>query len=190
MADTIGDRVAPAVAGGRPAHPGAKKPVPQLGSPSAVPSNPNRRLGGQKRHLASPVAQGRVKMDAIVVGIDVAKDKLYVAIRPSGEAFGVSRDAQGLDAGIALLAPLSPWPSRSKPPVASRPWWRRASRRQDFPWPWGTRPRLAAGGLACGRLCSWALSSRRVTIRRCGLKQKLIDAGKPKLGCRPSPASC
>jgi transposase len=47
-------------------------------------------------------------MDAIVVGIDVSKDKLDIAVRPSGEAFSVSRDAAGLDAAIARLAPLSP----------------------------------------------------------------------------------
>src|SRR2546421_5449790 len=38
-------RVGGAVADGRPAHPRAKKPVPQLGTPSVVPSNPNSRLG-------------------------------------------------------------------------------------------------------------------------------------------------
>jgi transposase len=47
-------------------------------------------------------------MDTIVVGIDVSKDKLDIAVRPSGEAFSASRDAQGLDALIARLAPLSP----------------------------------------------------------------------------------
>ena len=47
-------------------------------------------------------------MDAIVVGIDVSKDKLDLALRPSGETFGVSRDAPGLDALIARIVPLSP----------------------------------------------------------------------------------
>ena len=46
-------------------------------------------------------------METIVVGIDVSKDKLDIAVRPSGEVFGTSRDA-GLDALIARLAPLSP----------------------------------------------------------------------------------
>ena len=32
-------------------------------------------------------------MDAIVVGIDVSKDKLDIAVRPSGTAFSTSRDA-------------------------------------------------------------------------------------------------
>jgi transposase len=47
-------------------------------------------------------------MDAIVVGIDVSKDRLDVAVRPSGEMFVVSRDAEGLDALIAKLTPLAP----------------------------------------------------------------------------------
>ena len=41
-------------------------------------------------------------------GIDVAKDKRDIAVRPRGEVFGTSRDARGLDALIARLAPLSP----------------------------------------------------------------------------------
>ena len=47
-------------------------------------------------------------MDAIVVGIDVSKERLDVAVRPSGETFVVSRDAEGLDALIAKLTPLAP----------------------------------------------------------------------------------
>ena len=47
-------------------------------------------------------------MDAIVVGIDVSKDRLDVAVRPSGETFVVGRNAEGLDALIAKLTPLAP----------------------------------------------------------------------------------
>lgn len=47
-------------------------------------------------------------MDAIVVGIDVSKDRLDVAVRPTGEVFAVGRDAAGLDALTARLAALSP----------------------------------------------------------------------------------
>ena len=47
-------------------------------------------------------------MDAIVVGIDVSKDRLDVAMRPTGEVFAVARDAEGIDALIARLAPLAP----------------------------------------------------------------------------------
>jgi transposase len=47
-------------------------------------------------------------MDAIVVGIDVSKDRLDVAVRPSRETFVVGRNAEGLDALIAKLTPLAP----------------------------------------------------------------------------------
>jgi transposase len=47
-------------------------------------------------------------MDAIVVGIDVSKDRLDVHVRPSGEAFAVGREAEGLDALLDRLAPLAP----------------------------------------------------------------------------------
>ena len=45
-------------------------------------------------------------MDAIIVGIDVSKDTLDVALHPDGEAFTVARDAAGIDALIARLRPL------------------------------------------------------------------------------------
>ena len=47
-------------------------------------------------------------MDAIVVGIDVSKDRLDVAVRPTGDAFGVGRDAEGLEALLARLRALAP----------------------------------------------------------------------------------
>jgi transposase len=53
------------VADGRSSHPGAEKPVAQHGISSAFPSKPDSRLGRK----ASPIAQGRLEMDAIVVGI-------------------------------------------------------------------------------------------------------------------------
>jgi len=46
-------------------------------------------------------------MEAIFVGIDVSKDKLDIAVRPSGEVFSTSRDAAGLDVLITRLASLS-----------------------------------------------------------------------------------
>src|SRR5687767_2722337 len=93
-----------AVAGERPSAPRDTKPVGELGSSPVVPSNPNSRLGRQR----SPLAQGRDRMDAIVVGIDVSKDRLDVEVRPTGEAFVVARDAEGLDSLIARLLPLAP----------------------------------------------------------------------------------
>jgi transposase len=58
--------------------------------------------------MRSPLAQGREQMDAVVVGIDVSKDWLDVALRPSGERFTVTRNAEGLEALIARLRPLAP----------------------------------------------------------------------------------
>ncbi|MDB5375783.1 MAG: Transposase [Rubritepida sp.] len=43
-----------------------------------------------------------------IVGIDVSKDRLDVAILPTNEAFWVPRDAAGLDELLARLKPLSP----------------------------------------------------------------------------------
>jgi transposase len=43
-----------------------------------------------------------------IVGIDVSKDRLDVAILPTNEAFWVPRDAAGLDELLTRLKPLSP----------------------------------------------------------------------------------
>ena len=90
---TAGDRRAVAVADEGPSPLRDNKPVEKRGSSSAVPSNPNSRLGRK----ASPLAQGWDRMDAVIVGIDVAKDKLDVGVRPSGERFVVSRAEAGLE---------------------------------------------------------------------------------------------
>jgi len=45
-------------------------------------------------------------MEAIVVGIDVSKNTLDVHIHPSGDAFSVARNSEGLDSLIAKIAPL------------------------------------------------------------------------------------
>jgi transposase len=47
-------------------------------------------------------------MDIITVGIDVSKDRLDVAVHPSGEAFTVERNAAGLDRLAGRLRQLSP----------------------------------------------------------------------------------
>lgn len=47
-------------------------------------------------------------MDSITVGIDVSKDRLDVAVRPSGEAFVVARNAAGLEELVGRLAALAP----------------------------------------------------------------------------------
>ena len=45
-------------------------------------------------------------MEQIFVGIDVAKDRLDVHVRPSGQAFSVARDGKGLDELVARLRRL------------------------------------------------------------------------------------
>lgn len=45
-------------------------------------------------------------MDKIIVGIDVSKDRLDVALRPGGECFSVDRAPSGLDALAGRLKPL------------------------------------------------------------------------------------
>jgi transposase len=47
-------------------------------------------------------------MDSIIVGIDVSKDRLDVAVRPSGEAFAVARNGASVDALAGRLKDLSP----------------------------------------------------------------------------------
>jgi transposase len=48
-------------------------------------------------------------MDAIYVGIDVSKDQLDVALRPSGESFAVARTVAGIDDLIERLK--TSWPT-------------------------------------------------------------------------------
>ena len=43
-----------------------------------------------------------------VIGIDVSKDRLDVAVRPSGAFFAVERNASGLDDLVRRLKPLAP----------------------------------------------------------------------------------
>jgi transposase len=47
-------------------------------------------------------------MDAVVVGIDVSKDRLDVHVLPSGEAFFVANDAAGVEKLAGRLAELCP----------------------------------------------------------------------------------
>ena len=100
------------------------KTVGELGAPLVVPSIPNSRRGPKP----SSLRQGRVAMDKIIVGIDVSRDRLDVAVRPSGEAFEVERNAAGREEACRKgSAPSSSidTSSRSRPPAASRRWPRR-----------------------------------------------------------------
>src|SRR5450432_1814510 len=87
-----------------PRPPGARKPETELGAVStiAVP-HPDSRSG------PSPHLQGRVmdEQRTVFVGIDVSKDRLDVHLRPSGEAFFVSREGKGMDDLVIRLQGLS-----------------------------------------------------------------------------------
>lgn len=52
--------------------------------------------------------QTSTAVEPIFIGIDVSKDRLDVAVLPSGEIFATSRDAAGLDDLLARLRPLAP----------------------------------------------------------------------------------
>ena len=47
-------------------------------------------------------------MDAMVIGIDVSKDRLDVAVRPTGESFVFKRTGLGIEDLVARLGALSP----------------------------------------------------------------------------------
>jgi transposase len=47
-------------------------------------------------------------MDVIAVGIDVSKDRLDVAVRPTGDAFAVERNGSGLEQLVARLGQIAP----------------------------------------------------------------------------------
>jgi transposase len=44
----------------------------------------------------------------VFVGIDVSKDRLDICVRPSGEAFAVGRDHEGLERLVERLRALAP----------------------------------------------------------------------------------
>jgi hypothetical protein len=54
-------------------------------------------------------------MDATVVGTDAAKDRLDVAVRPTGEVVAVGRMAVGRDDEWKRVAAPSPRPDGSRP---------------------------------------------------------------------------
>ena len=79
-----------------------REPASEPGATSAASLSPNGRRGRQ----ASPHAQGR-DMEYFV-GIDVAKDRLDVHLRPSGETFAVARDGEGVARLVERLRTLVP----------------------------------------------------------------------------------
>jgi hypothetical protein len=57
-------------------------------------------------------------MDAMVVGIDVSKDRLDVAVRPTGESFVFKRTAAGIEDLVVLLKARSPGSDLARLPRA------------------------------------------------------------------------
>jgi transposase len=96
-------RIVGAVSAESPSAPGVAKPVPELGASAVDFVIPNGRLG----RTASPHAQGR-EPKSMFVGIDVAKDRLDVHIRPAGEAFCVTRDDEGIEELTRRLGAITP----------------------------------------------------------------------------------
>lgn len=90
-------------ADGSPYTPGSPETVREQGASSAVPSvNPNSRLGQRSPHDKDGA------MERIVVGIDVAKQRVDVHSRPGGEAFAVATDEAGLTELVERLQRLGP----------------------------------------------------------------------------------
>ena len=79
------------------------KTVDEPGAPLVVPVNPNSRSARTVR----PHSQGRV-MEQSFVGIDVAKDRLDVHVRPSGDTFALARDGEGVAALVERLRAAIP----------------------------------------------------------------------------------
>jgi transposase len=94
---------------GSPLPPRVSEPEQKQGASSiGSAANPNSRLGRKP----SPHSQGRV-MERLpplpsFVGIDVSKDRLDVHVRPSGQAFAVVRDGEGLEQLVNRLRKLAP----------------------------------------------------------------------------------
>jgi len=79
------------------------KTVAELGAPPVDPRTPNSRSARKAR----PHLQERGKGE-VFIGIDVAKDRLDVHVRPLGEAFAVARDSEGLAQLSERLTALAP----------------------------------------------------------------------------------
>src|SRR3981189_120313 len=96
-------KMSAAAARGRPIVFRPSEVVTEQGAPLAFPCNPDSRSGRK----ASPHLQERGSME-VFVGIDVAKDKLDVHLRPSAEAFSVARDGKGLAELVDRLRSVEP----------------------------------------------------------------------------------
>jgi transposase len=77
------------------------------------------------------------------VGIDVAKDRLGVHLRPSGESFAVGRDGEGLARLVERLRALAPALVVLEATGGSREWWPAPLPQRSCRWRWSTHARSA-----------------------------------------------
>ena len=85
----------------RPIPPGSSEAAGELGRHVHLCTSPNSCVGHRSPHLQGRATEEGDPMtsDRVFVGIDVSKDRLDVALRPSAERWAVAND----DAGIATL---------------------------------------------------------------------------------------
>src|SRR5437667_10581663 len=101
------------LAGDSPTCPGSKRPAFSRGVVRRVlVASPNSCLGPQARIVQGRVETSRFRVGGLMtaptvfVGIDVSKDALDVALRPSGERWQVAHDSRGIEGLLQRLGPL------------------------------------------------------------------------------------
>jgi transposase len=96
---------------GSPVPAGVVEPVSECGASSATIASrsPDSRLGRRSsQHRQARVTNASVAGGCKFVGLDVSKERLDLHLRPSGEAFAVARDGEGLEVLSARLRALAP----------------------------------------------------------------------------------
>src|SRR5918996_4023603 len=95
---------------GRPMPPWSGKTVKKLGSPVPLWEEPEQVPGPAKPASCKdgPVGREPLESEGPYVGIDVSKDQLDVAMRPSGDSWSMANDASGITEVVQRLAQLHP----------------------------------------------------------------------------------
>ena len=99
------------------------------------------------------------------VGIDVAKDKLDIAVRPSAEQWVAPQTEDGISTLVARLVALAPDWWCWKPPAGTNCPWPPPWPRRACPWPWSTRARCARSPAASANWPRPTPSTRQVLAR-------------------------
>jgi transposase len=86
------------------------KTVKKLGSPAHIWEEPEQLPGPDKPASCKEGPEGRrsLESEGPYVGIDVSKDRLDVAVRPSGDNWSVANDAPGITHAVQRLVQLHP----------------------------------------------------------------------------------